>query len=83
MLTNEQMKKGRFQKWADARRMLRQIQETLQSGGVVQVTTRTRSTLYQKKHSGMFSARKDGVYVQSGKSVVCLNGCVIRFGRYV
>ena len=81
MMSNEQMRANRYGKWADARRMFRQIQETLQSGGVVQVTTYTRSTLYQAKHSGMFSARKDGVYVQSGKSVVCLNSCAIRFGK--
>lgn len=61
----------------------------LKSGGVVQVTTYTKSTLYTSKHAGWFSTAKDGaLLVQSGNSKVRLsldNGTLIvsiRLGRY-
>ncbi len=44
----------------------------LASGGVVQVTTYLKSTLYQKKHAGMFVQKGADIYVQRGKHLDCL-----------
>ena len=49
------------------------LNEHLAAGGRVQVTTYGRSTIYQKRHAGMFSQGKDGnLYVASGRSKDCL-----------
>ena len=45
----------------------------LKSGGIVQVATVYRATLYKEKHAGMFFQGKDGnLYVKAGKSSHCL-----------
>ena len=45
----------------------------LSAGGRVQVTTYTRSTIYSPKHSGMFHARNNTLYVKHGKSSLALS----------
>lgn len=45
----------------------------LASGGVVQVTTYMRSTLYDSRHAGWFSERKGSLHVQSGRRHDCLS----------
>jgi len=62
----------------------------LKSGGVVQVTTYLKSTVYTSKHAGWFSTSKGGaLLVQSGNSKVRLSLddgkllVAIRLGRYV
>ena len=44
-----------------------ELNQHLASGGVVQVTTYTRSTLYTKKHAGWFSEHAGNLYVRYGK----------------
>lgn len=45
----------------------------LRAGGVVQITTYTKSTLYTSKHAGWFIDGKDGaVYVRHGRGKVCI-----------
>lgn len=43
------------------------INEHLKGGGVVQVTTYTRSTLYGIKHAGWFEVRNGSLFVRSGR----------------
>lgn len=45
-----------------------QLNTHLAAGGVIQVTTYTRSTLYQRKHAGWFLERGGNLYVQHGRS---------------
>lgn len=45
----------------------------LRAGGVVQITTYTKSTLYTEKHAGWFIDGKPGtVYVRHGRGKVCI-----------
>lgn len=78
MMTNEQMKAGRFAKWARCRMIFAAIKKHLAAGGRVQVTTYTRSTVYTAKHAAMFSSDKTGVYVQAGKAKVDISLTSIR-----
>lgn len=69
------------------------IKNCLRSGGVVQVSTYGRSTVYEgPKQAERFDSRGNSVRVKRGRSmdviVVCyeggtISGCSIRFGRYV
>jgi hypothetical protein len=38
----------------------------------------TKVTKLTSKHIGMVKAAKNGAYVQSGKSWVCIDGCSIK-----
>ena len=49
-----------------------EINNHLKSGGVVQVTTYLRSTIYNAKHVGWFFDKGDGVYVRSGRGSIFL-----------
>lgn len=44
-----------------------ELNEHLESGGVVQVTTHLRSWLYTSKHAGWFTEHNGNLHVQSGK----------------
>ena len=64
------------------------INAHLRAGGVVQVTTMTRSTVYEPRHAGMFRDGRDGLYVQRGRHYDYLGPAHrplvgIRLGRYV
>ena len=49
------------------------LNQHLREGGVVQVSTYLRSTLYRQKHAGMFYEAANGdLRVKSGNSSVCL-----------
>ena len=64
--------------------LFEKIAETLsQPNGIVQVSTYTRSTVYESKHLPFFSYNATGVYVKKGKSSVAINFCSIRFGKIV
>jgi hypothetical protein len=78
MLTNAQMKAGRYLRWHQARRKIAWIVGHLEAGRTVQLTTYTRCTRYTKKHIAMFKATKAGAYVQQGKSWVCFDGSDVR-----
>lgn len=58
------------------------INEHLKSGGVVQVTTYARSTIYTSKHAGWFTQGSDGIYVRQGRGKVFLGFTPIRLGWY-
>jgi len=78
MLTNGQMKAGRFAKWAVARRRIAAIQSHLSQGHTIMISTHLRTWECSKRHAGMFKATKSGAYMQSGKSWNCIDGCAIR-----
>lgn len=64
-----------------------QLNAHLASGGVVQVTTYLRSTIYDNRHAGWFSENSKGeLFVRRGRSKDCLgrNGSLvgIRLGQY-
>lgn len=74
MLTNDEMKAGRFLKIHKGRKRFNAIQSHLASGGSVLVGTATKSTKFQPKHSDMIRIGKSGsVYVQRGKSWDCID----------
>ena len=60
----------------------------LETGGVVQVTTYARSTVYEQKHAGFFRDNGTELFVRRGKRWDCLGRVDrpyvgIRLGRYV
>lgn len=58
-----------------------QINSRLRDGGIVQVTTYTRSTLYRQKHAGWFFMDKNNnLMVRSGRKSVCIENTAIRLG---
>jgi len=74
------------QTWADAEAA--RLNEHLRAGGVVQVATYYRATVYQQKHAGWFTSDGKSVYVKRGKSRDCLSCgdryvCSVRTGHYV
>ena len=71
------MKANRFGRWCEARKKLAEIIRALDSGKTVMVSTYTKATQYTAKHKSMFSASKTGLYVQHGKSWVCIDYCKI------
>lgn len=67
--------------------MADRINRHLECGGVVQVTTHTKSWLYTQKHAGWFSMIDGSLHVQHGRGKNQLsNGdkllVSIRFGQY-
>jgi len=67
--------------------MATEINTHLENGGVVQVTTYLKSTLYTKKHAGWFTMGGENLYVNHGKGKNCLSFgdhlmVGIRFGTY-
>ncbi len=77
MLSNNQMYKGCFLRWHQARRKVAAIIKHLEAGHEVHICTYTKATRYTKKHASMFKAGKTGAFVQHGKSWVCFDGCKI------
>lgn len=72
-LTNEQMVRNRFGRWARSRRIVGAITEALQAGGNVMLVTHTKATRYDRRHVAMFKATPTGAYVQRGKRWDCID----------
>lgn len=81
MLTNDQMIKNRYGHWAKARRLINDIQSTLNVGGYVVIGTCTQARQYDSRHVHMFKATPSGAYVQHGKKWSCIDCCFFRFAR--
>lgn len=80
MLTNDQMKAGRFAKMARGRRILRRMVACWNAGGFVRVGTATRYSDYKPKHRDMVVLGASGsLYVKSGKATNCIDFCSIQF----
>ena len=78
-MRNEQMKAGRFERWAGLRRTVATINAHLSKGGVVTVSNYMRSTQYGAKHADWFTCSKTSLYVRHGKGRVCIDGNAINF----
>lgn len=77
-MTNADMKPGRFAKWALARRKLAFIRSNIEAGRMVQLATYLKAYRLTAKHLDMVKATKAGLYMQSGKSWLCIDGCSIK-----
>lgn len=63
-------------------KLIADIKAHLAQGGVVQITTYTRSTLYDSRHVDFFKIGADGSpLVRSGKTFVDFRYTSVRFGR--
>ena len=65
-----------------------ELNDHLSNGGLVQVTTYLKSTIYKQKHSGMFREKSGNLEVQHGKTFNCLSMGTrmlvkIKLGRFV
>lgn len=79
MLTNDQMKAGRFLRLAQARKKVSWIVSHLEAGRTVQITSATKAWRYKgADKAGMFKATKSGAYVQQGKRWDCFDGCHLK-----
>ncbi len=58
MLTNAEMKEGRYLRWHQARQRIAWIKEHLAAGRTVQLTTCTKATRYKAKHADYFKATR-------------------------
>ena len=80
MITNEQMKPGRYLRWHTARTKVSRIQAHLAAGGIVVVGTPLKAWKFTKPaHAEMFKANRTGAYVQRGKAWDCIDYSAIRF----
>lgn len=77
MITNEQMKAGRFLRWHTARRKVAFIRNHLSEGRTIYISTATRITKVSAKHADMFKATKSGAYIQRGRNWDCIDFCKI------
>lgn len=75
-MTNDQMKPGRFERMMRYKRLYASITAAIDKGLTIQVTTRTRSTLYTR--ASQFKMDRLGVYAQRGKHWDDITGCSIR-----
>lgn len=84
MISNDQMRANRYGRWAKARKLVSEIQNTLSNGGYVVVATCTKATQYDSRHVTMFKATQHGAYVQnrSGKWN-CIDYCNFRFATKI
>lgn len=78
-MTNAQMIPSRFLDAQKAKNLYSAISACFADGGVVRITTYSRSTDY--KSLSWFKVDKMGVYVRSGKIWACINYAQILYGR--
>ena len=82
MLTNDQMKPGRFAKLARGRRLYRQMVATWDRGGFVRIGTATRYSDLRAKHREMVKLAPTGsLFMQRGKRWDCIDFCNFQFTR--
>lgn len=55
-----------------------QLNEHLESGGIVQITTYEKSTVYKQNNAGVFVDRNGSLYVQRGRNLDRLS-----FGNHI
>lgn len=76
-MTNDQMTANRYLRWYQARRKLAAIQQALQDGCTIMVSTHLKATQYTAKHADMFKATRTGLFVKRGKHWDCIDYCKI------
>lgn len=75
-MDNEKMTSNRFLRMMENKKLYTSIISELDKGLTIQITTYTKSSLYNKP--SQFKWGKSGVYVQRGKNWDCINGASIR-----
>ena len=81
MLRNKDMKRGRFLKLFEGKKLLSFIQTALRADKVIMISTYTRHVQYDKRHVDAFKMTKDGdVLVRRGKhwDQISGGGCGIK-----
>ena len=79
-MTNEQMRPNRYGRWAEARRMVRDIQHALRTGHTVVIATHLKAWQCSTPEcADMFYATRTGAFVQRGTKRTCIDYCSIRF----
>ncbi len=82
-MTNDEMKPGRFLRWARARKKVAAIQAHLLAGGEVVIANYCHATCLTKAaHAEFVKADKTGSYIRSGKKWLCFDGNAVRFISY-
>ena len=76
MLTNSQMRPGRYLQWATARRKAAWIASAIASGRTVYLCTQYRQIKVTRPEH--VKATKSGLYVVRGKGWDCADGCALR-----
>lgn len=79
MLAVQDMRPGRFARWARARALVARIRSHLAAGGRVVLGTHTRATEYGPAHAEWFKATRTGAYVRRGKAWDCIDYAGFRF----
>jgi len=80
MLTNEQMKPGRFAKLARGRKLFARMVACWNAGGTVSFGTALRVTHVKPAARDMIKLGASGsLYMQSGKKWVCIDYCAFLF----
>jgi hypothetical protein len=79
MMTNDEMKAGRYLKLHQGRQKFAKLQAHLAAGGSFYICTSYRATKVSPKHTDMIRLGKSGsIYVQRGKAWDCIDYCAIR-----
>ena len=81
MLTNEQMKAGRYLKLARGRKLFRRMNACWDAGGLVRIGTATRYTDLRPKHREMVRrlGKSGSLYMQRGRAFDCIDFCSFQF----
>lgn len=80
MLSNDQMKAGRFLKLAKGRKLYRRMNECWDRGGFVRIGTATRYSDLKAKHRELVLLGKSGsLYMARGKAHDCIDFCSFQF----
>jgi len=80
MLSNDQMKPGRYLRLAKGRRLYRRMQACWDCGGFVRIGTATRYWDLKAKHRDLVQIGKSGsLYMARGKQHDCIDGCSVQF----
>jgi hypothetical protein len=81
-MTNKEMTPNRFLRWHRSRQRVKTIQDHLKAGGSVLMCTHCKQTRFDPKHIGMFSASRNGAFVQRGRSNDCIDGVTFLFSKF-
>ena len=74
-MSNDKMIAGRYASWAAARKKHAWMLARLAEGHTVYIATALRVYSLKAKHAEMLRASRSGLYMQSGKSWVCIDFC--------
>jgi hypothetical protein len=82
MLSNDQMKPGRFAKMARGRKLYARMIACWDVGGFVRIGTVTRYSDYRAKHRDLVKLGASGsLYTARGKHWDCIDFCTFRFSE--